>query len=84
MLDTLPRLNELHAIIAKVPAYPITAGQLAELAEREHAHDSVINFYRSFALDEIFDNQEDLLARSEHIEIMHREDQPMEVLSDEP
>jgi hypothetical protein len=84
MLDRLPNLNELHTVIAKVPGYPVTAGQLVELAAAEHAPQPVIDFYRSFSPDEIFSNEEDLVARSEHIEIMHREDQPVEVLSDEP
>jgi hypothetical protein len=80
MLGTLPSLSQLNALIARVPSYPITAGQLADLAVKEHAPQSVVDFYKSFHEDEAFSSQEDLLTRSEHIEIMNRAEQPVEVL----
>jgi hypothetical protein len=80
MLDNQPQLKDLHGLIAKVKSYPATAKQLVELAEREHAPQDVIDFYKAFPEDMIFNDKDDLVASSEHIEIMHREDQPQEIL----
>jgi hypothetical protein len=83
MLQVQPRLKDLHALISKVRGYPITARQLVELAIKENAAPEVIEFYHAFPEDEVFTSDEDLIARSEHLEIMHREEQhqPQEILT---
>lgn len=72
-----PALYELQDFIAKVESYPVSAGQLIDLARRLRAPQPVIDFYRSFGRNQLFDNQEDLLSRSEQVDIMRQEEQDM-------
>lgn len=78
MMSSNPELNDLLKFIKKVPRYPISAGEVTQYAKEKGAHDDVINFYRSFPDHEIFSDKEDLVVRSESIEIMQRDEQPRE------
>ena len=78
LLDTQPRLTDLHSLIAKVPSYPISIKQLLSIAIRNHYPKEVIDFYSTFPKDEIFGDEDDLVARTEQLEIMEAEDQPQE------
>lgn len=80
MLRVKPDLSQLHSLIDSVSEFPITSEELVELAFEENAPSSVIDFYRSFPSDEVFEDKEDLTARSEHLALMHDQghDQPRE------
>jgi hypothetical protein len=78
MLAAQPSLNELYNFIQKVPKYPLSVQRLLKLASDTGASKDVVNFYRCFAKDQVFDNEEDLAGRTEQIEIMRREDMPEE------
>jgi len=78
LLETQPRLTELHSLIAKVPSYPITVSQLIDLAARTRASKSVVEFYKAFPEDEIFSDRDDLITRTEQIDLLEMEDQPEE------
>jgi hypothetical protein len=81
LVSDLPSIDELYDLIDSVSAFPVTAGNLAELAVAEGAGRRVIDFYRSFPHDQIFKDREDLQARSEQIQMMSAEedDQPWEI-----
>lgn len=82
MLRHQPRLADLQSLIARVPNYPIADDELVELAIEERADPAVIEFYEAFPADEIFESEEDLLARSEQVAILSREErnQPFEYM----
>lgn len=77
-----PSLTELNRLINKVPAYPLSVRQLLKLAAEKRAPAEVKSFYRAFPNDMVFDNQEDLAARTEQVKVLHREegDMPAEEL----
>jgi hypothetical protein len=78
MLAAQPSLNELYNFIQKVPKYPLSVQRLLKLASDTGASRGVVDFYKGFAEDQVFDNEEDLAGRTEQIEIMRREDMPEE------
>jgi DNA-binding SARP family transcriptional activator len=78
MLKNDLSLTELEALINQVPAYPITAKQLIELGEKQGAAQAVIDFYRTFPPNELFEDKDDLLARSESLLILRRQTAPAE------
>lgn len=80
MLNTQPRLDDLHSLIGKIRDYPISAPEVANIARIQRADKNVIEFYDAFPDDAIFSNQEDLAARSEQVEMLNEEDQPPEIL----
>jgi len=63
-------LDSLHQFIQRVEQYPITAKEIVELAIKEQVDPMIINFYRAFHKDEAFQNQEELVVRSEQIQLM--------------
>lgn len=65
LLDTQPDLTRIHALIAKVPAYPVSARQLIDLAHNGGFGKEVIDFYRTFPEDEIFSSKEALIMRTD-------------------
>jgi hypothetical protein len=73
-----PHLTDLHWVIDLVPRFPITVRQLVELARRKKAPDAAVNFYKSFPADEIFEDKDDLLTRTENIEILRHQSAPQE------
>lgn len=80
--EHLPTIEELHEFIDSVPKYPVTARGLVELAAQEGAGRRVIDFYRTFPHDQVFYSSDDLVARSEVVEMMNEEEakQPVEYL----
>ncbi len=78
LLEDQPSLTDLHALIAKVSNYPITAKQLVELAAQNQLPKAVIDFYRAFPADEVFKDKEDLLARTESVEMLRHQSAPRE------
>lgn len=78
LLEDQPTLTDLHTLIAKVPKYPISVKQLIELAAKQHTPKAVIDFYNAFPEGEIFSDKEDLLARTEHVEMLHHQTAPEE------
>ncbi len=73
MLKTQPKLTDLYQLIEKVPRYPITSGQLVDLASANNANSSVIGFYRSFK-DVTFYDEDDLAGTSEQLQFMEKEE----------
>lgn len=69
-----PSLSDIEALVAQVPMFPYSVKQLIELAHEEHFPDEVVNFYKKFPKDEIFEDADDLIARTEHIQIMRHEE----------
>jgi hypothetical protein len=61
-----------------VPRFPITVKHLVELARRKNAADAAVDFYRSFPDDGIFEDKDDLLARTESVEILRHQSAPRE------
>lgn len=73
-----PLLTDLHSLISKVPVYPISAKQLIDLASQKRVPKPVIDFYKAFPPDEVFEDKEDLLSRTEHVEMLHHQASPKE------
>ncbi len=80
LLENQASLVDLHSLIDKVKSYPITAAELIELAKASGAPKEVIRFYKAFPKDQVFGSKEDLITRTENLEIMHRENPPPEIL----
>ena len=80
VLKDQPSLSELMTLIDKVPKYPISVKQLIDLATLKKTSKKVIDFYKTFPENEVFEDEEDLVARTEQVELMHEEDQPKESL----
>lgn len=82
MLNTQPKLADLHDLIKKIKDYPVSASEVADTAKREHADKNVIDFYRAFPDDAVFVSREDLTARSEQVEMLNQESgQPPEIFT---
>ncbi|HET9850459.1 MAG TPA: hypothetical protein VFP35_02430 [Candidatus Saccharimonadales bacterium] len=78
ILDTKAKLTDLQHLIDKVDDYPISARQLTGLAKKEGAGSEIVDFYKAFPDNACFTNREDLLARTEQVEIMETESPPAE------
>ena len=80
MLRIKPKLSELTDLIDRVPEFPVTAEDMVELAFEEDSSGAVVDFYRNFHSGEIFEDKEDLEARSEQVALMNRDEkeQPFE------
>jgi hypothetical protein len=78
LLEVEPTLTDLHELIEIVPKYPITVRQLTNLTAQKHSPKAVIDFYKTFPQDEIFEDKDDLIARTENVEIMHHQTAPQE------
>ena len=76
-LTMQPSLNQLYDFVSKVRSFPISVGQLLELAEKKGEPRTILNFYSSFPRDEVFTNQDDLTGRSELVEIVRRDEADM-------
>ena len=63
-------LDSLHQFIQRVKQYPVTAREIVELAIKEQVDPMIVNFYRAFHEDEAFQTQDDLIVRSEQIQLM--------------
>ncbi|MEX0881573.1 MAG: hypothetical protein WDZ34_01725 [Candidatus Saccharimonadales bacterium] len=78
LLEEHPSLTDLHSLITKVPSFPITVKQLVELAQKKAAPKPVIDFYKAFPDDEIFEDKDDLISRTESVEMLHHQTAPRE------
>jgi hypothetical protein len=72
-LSAQPSLNQLDGFIARVRTYPVSAAQLLKLAREAKAPPQIVNFYRSFAPDRVFMDEEDLSGSSEQVDILRQE-----------
>ncbi len=81
LLHNQPALSDIEALVKRVPHFPYPVKQLLKLAHEEHFPEPVISFYKTFPSDEVFEDAEDLIARTEQIEIMQHEEvnQPQEI-----
>ncbi|HLG90700.1 MAG TPA: hypothetical protein VI336_00845 [Candidatus Saccharimonadales bacterium] len=82
VLQAQPTLTDLHHLIELVPKYPITTKELIDLARKANLPQAVADFYGAFPHDESFTDKEDLLARTEHVEMMHHLSAPAEEMHD--
>jgi hypothetical protein len=73
-----PLLTDLRSVIDAVPRFPITVKQLVELARRKKAPDAAVAFYKSFPDDGVFEDKDDLLSRTESVEILRPQSAPAE------
>ena len=78
LLEEHPSLTDLHALISKVPGYPISVKQLVELANKKSSPKAVVDFYKTFPEDEVFEDKDDLISRTDSVEMLHHETAPQE------
>ena len=74
LLHNQPALADIEALVKHVPHFPYSVKQLLKLAQEEHFPESVIRFYKTFPNDEVFEDAEDLMARTEQVELMRDEE----------
>jgi hypothetical protein len=72
-----PKLIDLYRFIDKVNRYPVSVGQLLNLARQQRAPKAVIDFYKSFDQDQVFRDEDELTGRSEQVDIMRQEEADM-------
>ena len=77
ILLTRPALTDLYRFISKIDNYPVSVDELLEKARRLKAPRPVVDFYKSFGRHQVFDDQDDLLNRSEQVGIMRRDERDM-------
>jgi hypothetical protein len=70
-------MNQLYRLIDRVPRYPLSIQRLLKFARDSGAPDEVVNFYKSFANDQVFDSKDDLAGRTEQLEIMRHDETEM-------
>ena len=66
-------LSKLYSFTSKVTDYPISVRELLRLAKQNGEPQEVINFYRAFAKDQVFDDHDDLTGRTEQVKIMRQQ-----------
>jgi len=69
--------DSLNSFIARVSSFPLSARQLVEYAASVRAPKEVIEFYKKFTPDRIFEDKEDLSASTEQVDILRREEPGM-------
>jgi hypothetical protein len=72
-----PSLNQLYSFVSKIRTYPISVRQLLKLAAEKGEPKTVVEFYRTFPEDQVFEDEEDLAGRSEQIGIMRQDEKDM-------
>ena len=72
-LTVQPSLKSLDSFIAKVQSFPISARQLLDYAAKSRAPREVVDFYKTFAPDRIFEDKDDLECSSEQVDLMRKE-----------
>jgi hypothetical protein len=80
VMDARAVLSEVHDFIGQIQTYPVTAGMLVEMAEAAQASEQAADFYRGFADDAVFADEEDLLARSEQVGYLNSQQLPRDEL----
>jgi hypothetical protein len=76
-LQAQPSLTQLNRLIKKVPSYPISVSDLLHLAKASKQPKEVLDFYKTFNRDQVFENPDDLQGRSEQVEVMRQEEKEM-------
>lgn len=76
--SSLLRTNDIKHLLNSVPNYPVSVKSLISIANRKKLSKGIIDFYRVFPDSLIFDNADDIVARTEQVEILQSEDQPVE------
>lgn len=72
------KLTDIQSLIDKIPSYPISVKRLLELARQSRINKEVIRFYKAFPESAIFTDKDDMVARTEAIEIMQSQNPPAE------
>jgi len=72
------KLTDIHSLIEQIQSYPVTIKRLLETARQNRVSKEVISFYKSFPESAVFTDKEDILARTEAIEIMESQVSPTE------
>lgn len=72
------RTNEVKSLASSVPRYPISVKSLINLASRKKLSNKVIDFYKVFPDSAVFDDADDIVARTEQVGILRNEQQPLE------
>lgn len=70
--------NDLRHLIKAVPEYPISAKKVVSIANRKKLSSEVIDFYRAFPDTAVFEDEDDMVVRTETIEMLRSEPQPNE------
>ena len=78
LLEEQPSITDLYTLINKVPKFPISVKKLTDIAKKEKTPKAVVDFYRAFPEDGVFDDKDDLISRTESIEILHHQTAPQE------
>ena len=78
LLEENPSLTDLFTLINKVPKFPISVKKLNDLAKKESSPKAVIDFYNAFPDEEVFEDKDDLISRTESIEMLRHQTAPME------
>lgn len=80
--NKLPSLVEINRVAGSVKSFPVSAPEMVGLARHNNFSESLIEFYDDFPDDQVFEDYDDLLARSEQVQIMSAEqpEQPWERL----
>lgn len=78
LTDSQPRLNDFYRLADQVPRYPISVKVLLDLARQKRMDRKVINFYETFPEDGVFTDKDDVIGRTEAVEIMRSESPPLE------
>ena len=76
-LKAQPSLIQLNKLIRKVPSYPISISELLHLAKADKQPKEVVDFYKTFRHDQIFESPDDLQSRSEQVDLMRQEGKDM-------
>lgn len=72
------KTNQIINLASDVPRYPISVKGLINLANRKKLPADVIDFYRAFPDTAVFDDADDVVARTEQVSILRNEKQPLE------
>lgn len=76
-LAARPPMAELYKLIDRVRQYPVSVEKLLRQAGSADVPSEVADFYGSFGDDQVFDNKEELIARTEQVALMRHEDADM-------
>jgi hypothetical protein len=72
-MQAQPSLTQLNRLIKMVPAYPISVEGLLHLAKTSRQPKEVLDFYKTFRRDQVFEDPDDLQNRSEQVDVMRQE-----------
>lgn len=69
-----PAIADIEALVTRIPRFPFSVRQLIRLAREHHFTEEVINFFKIFPSDEVFEDADDLITRVEQVEMMREEE----------